>query len=94
MRILVRHNRHVIDRTNPCQVTWWAAELGASEVFLLNAIAMIGHQAHDVDFYLRVGKPRRRPERQSADAVPTSTRPGAERWNSMCRREDEEGQRP
>ena len=72
MRILVRHNRYVINRTKPCQVAWWATELAVSEGSLLNAIAMVGHQAREVEFYLRVGKPRRRPESHSVDFVSTT----------------------
>ena len=73
MRILVRHNRYVINRTKPCQVAWWATELGVSEGSLLNAIAMVGHQAREVEFYLRVGKPRRRPERPAGDRRATAS---------------------
>ncbi len=60
------------NRTKPCQVARWAAELGVSESSLLDAIAMVGHQLRELEFYLRLGKPRRRPGRQSADVMPTT----------------------
>jgi hypothetical protein len=62
MRTLFKNNRYVIDVTKSWHMSWWAGELGVSEGRLLEAVAIVGNKARDVDRYLSRHKaPRARP---------------------------------
>jgi Protein of unknown function (DUF3606) len=62
MRTLPENNRYVIDVSKSWHVSWWAAELGVSEGRLVEAVAMVGNKARDVDDFLSRHKvPRARP---------------------------------
>jgi len=80
MRTLARNNRYVIDITKSWHLSWWAAELGVSEGRLLEAVALVGNKAHDVDQYLsRHNVPRairRTRETSSVRHIHRGARPG------------------